>query len=68
MWVTEFRTTTPDGTRSVLYETRMQSGYSRAERRDRVRVSGRVVHSGWVSDHKGYEIFKAYQNGEEPQP
>lgn len=64
MWVTEFNTTTPDGRRTVSYETKMQSGYSRAERRDRVRVSGKTVHTGWVSDHQGFETFKRYQSGQ----
>lgn len=56
MWELEFSSTTPDG-RRVEYQTRAQVGHSRAERRDRVTVSGRVVHSGWVSDHRGYETY-----------
>lgn len=63
-WETEFTTTDPHG-RRVEYQTRAMVGYSRAERPDRVKVSGRVVHRGYVSDHQGYEIYKAYQSGKE---
>lgn len=62
MWETEFTTTDPRG-RRVEYKTRAAAGYSRAERPDRVLVSGKVVHQGWVSDHQGFEIFKLYQSG-----
>lgn len=53
MWETEFSSTAPNGNR-VEYQTRVRVGDSRAERADRVKVNGRVVHTGWVSDHRGY--------------
>lgn len=60
-WVTEYNTTTPDGKR-VEYQWFKRVGDSRAESRDRVTVSGRVVHSGWVSDHRGYKEYKRRQS------
>lgn len=60
-WETEFSTTNSEGKR-VEYQTRARQGWSRAERPDRVRVSGKVVHEGWVSNHKGYEIYKSWAN------
>jgi len=61
-WQTEFTTTDIRG-RRVEYQTLDRGGWSRAERPDRVTVSGKPVHKGWVSDHKGFEVYKAYQNG-----
>lgn len=63
-WEVEFSTTDPKG-RRVEYKTLAQLGYSRAERRDRVLVSGRVVHNGYVSDHRGYAAYKRYAAGTE---
>lgn len=60
-WVTEFSTTTPAGAR-VEYQWLRCGGDSHAESRDRVVVSGRVVHSGYVSDHKGFEVYKRLQS------
>jgi hypothetical protein len=56
-WETEFSARNTRGQR-VEYQTRPMVGYSRAERPDRVKVCGRVVHTGWVSDHRGFEIYK----------
>lgn len=56
-WITEFTAVTDTGKR-VEYQTLDALGYSEAERPDRVRVSGRIVHRGWVSDHKGYDRYK----------
>lgn len=59
-WETEFTSTTPGKRpRRVEYETLARVGWSAAERPDRVKVSGKVVHSGWVSDHKGFALYKA---------
>ena len=63
MWETEFTTTDPRG-RRVEYQTRALAHHSRAERPDRVKVSGRVVHRGYASDHKGFEVYKEYQSGQ----
>jgi hypothetical protein len=61
-WVNEFTSTTPDGKR-VQYDTNALAHHSHAERPDRVRVSGRVVHKGYASDHKGYALYQAYVQG-----
>lgn len=59
MWETEFATTNPRGQR-VEYQTRALAHHSRAERPDRVKVSGRTVHTGYVCDHRGYAAYKRY--------
>lgn len=60
MWETEFSGTDSKG-RRVEYQTRALAHHSRAERPDRVRVSGvGVVHNGWVSDHQGYATYKRW--------
>lgn len=65
-WVTDFNTTTPDD-RRVEYQHLRQQGCSWAESRDRVTVAGRVVHTGYVSDHKGFEEYKRLEEeGESP--
>ena len=64
-WQTEFTTTDRLG-RRVEYETLDRGGWSRAERPDRVKVSGKTVHRGWVSDHQGFETYKGYQSGQLP--
>lgn len=56
-WELEFATTNSKRQR-VEYWTRAMVGYSRAERPDKVTVSGKAVHRGWVSDHQGYKIYK----------
>lgn len=61
-WETEFTGTSPNGQR-VDYQTRARLGWSRAERPDRVKVSGQVVHTGWVSNHRGYEVYQQYAWG-----
>lgn len=59
-WVTEFGGYAPSKRpRRVEYQTRERVGDSYAERADRVTVSGRVVHTGYVSDHKGYALYKS---------
>ena len=59
-WETEFRSTTPGKRpKRVEYQTNAWEGYSRAERPDRVRVSGKVVHKGWASDQRGFALYKA---------
>ncbi len=59
-WVTEFTDTTPGKRpKRVEYETLEQLGRSRAESRDRVKLSGQVIHKGWVSDRKGYELYRS---------
>ena len=60
-WETEFTTTSPKG-QGVAYATFAQLGHSHAERRDRVRVSGKTVHEGWASDHKGFALYKLIQS------
>lgn len=57
MWVTEFTSTSPRNQR-VEYQTNKITGYSAAERPDRVRVSGKVVHTGWASNHQGFALYK----------
>jgi hypothetical protein len=57
MWVTEFYSTDPLG-RRVEYQTRHLAHHSPAERPDRVKVAGRVIHTGYASDHKGYTIYQ----------
>lgn len=59
MWETEFATT-DSRNRRVEYQTRALAHHSHAERPDRVKVSGRVVHTGWVSDHQGYKIYQQH--------
>jgi hypothetical protein len=59
MWQVEFTQTSPKNQR-VQYETRVRSGDSAAERRDRVKVSGKVVHTGWASDHQGFALYEQY--------
>jgi hypothetical protein len=61
MWETEFSAYDNKG-RRVEYQTRALAHHSQAERPDRVLVSGKVVHKGWVSDHRGYRIYKDYAN------
>lgn len=62
-WQLEFNTTDPRG-RRVEYWTLDQGGWSRAERPDKVTVSGKTVHRGWVSDHQGYSVYRQYVEGE----
>lgn len=62
-WTTEFVSTDPQN-RRVEYQTNALRYHSRAERPDRVKVSGRVVHTGWVSDHQGYALFQSLVSGE----
>jgi hypothetical protein len=60
MWVTEFSDTTPGKRpKRVEYETNHQQGWSAAERPDRVKVSGKVVHKGWACDHRGFALYKS---------
>jgi hypothetical protein len=59
MWVTEFTSTSPRNQR-VEYQTNKITGHSAAERRDRVKVSGKVVHTGWASDHQGFALYRQY--------
>lgn len=63
MWETEFVSTDPQN-RRVEYQTRALRYHSRAERPDRVRVSGYVVHTGYVSDHQGFATFQRLVSGE----
>jgi hypothetical protein len=59
-WETEFTDYTPGKRpKRVEYQTLAQVGWSLAERRDRVTVSGKVVHAGWVSDHRGYAVYQS---------
>lgn len=59
-WETEFASLTTDSVpKRVEYQTKNMVGYSRAERPDRVVVSGKVVHYGWVSDHQGFALFRS---------
>jgi hypothetical protein len=63
-WETEFTDTTPGKyPRHVEYQTRALAHHSHAERPDRVKVSGKVVHKGYVSDHRGYAMYRAYVKG-----
>jgi len=64
MWVTEFSGSTSAG-KLVEYQTLAREGFSAAERKDRVKVSGRVVHTGWASDHEGYAIYQRILQGAE---
>lgn len=57
-WELEFISTTPDGSKRVEYETLDALGYSRAERPDRVKVSGKVVHRGFTCDGQGFKLYK----------
>lgn len=62
-WETEFTSTSPKNQR-VEYQTNHLAHHSAAERPDRVMVSGKVVHKGWASDHRGFEIYRlAVMNG-----
>lgn len=62
-WETEFASTTPGKRpKRVEYQTYDGLGYSRAERPDRVKLSGRTVHRGWVSDGKGSKLYKSLCN------
>lgn len=56
-WETEFTGTTPRGQR-VEYQTNALKHHSHAERPDRVKVSGKVVHTGWASDHQGFAEYR----------
>ena len=58
-WETDFSGTSPDGA-EVEYQTLAREGWSTAERPDRVRVNGKVVHTGWASDHEGFKIYKRH--------
>lgn len=57
-WTTEFTGTTPGPRpKRVEYQTNHLAHHSPAERPDRVKVSGRVVHRGWASDQRGYYLY-----------
>lgn len=56
MWETEFTFLTPSG--FVEYQTKALPYHSHAERPDRVKVAGTVVHHGWVSDRQGFSTYK----------
>lgn len=56
-WQREFMCTSPKNQR-VEYETNALAHHSRAERPDRVKVSGKVIHTGYVCDHKGFALFQ----------
>lgn len=58
-WMTEFQTTDRRG-RRVEYQTRHLNGYSSAERPDRVRVSGKTVHTGYACDHQGFNVYLSH--------
>lgn len=55
-WVTEFTTTFNH--KRIEYQTNVLANHSRAERPDRVLVSGKVVHKGYASDGKGFETYR----------
>lgn len=59
-WELEFTgTTTGKRPKRVDYETNALAHHSRAERPDRVRVSGKVVHRGYACDGQGYKLARA---------
>jgi hypothetical protein len=55
-WETTLNGTSPTGQR-VEWQERKRAGHSAAERQARVKVSGRTVVSGWVSDGTTYDAY-----------